>query len=325
MTERAVDPSGLIAGFADAAGGFLPLAATLNCTLAVDRVAGGSGSTARPSAERTEVTVLPYLDGERTPTCRARPARSRGCATTPSRADPAGRLRGRGGLAGRGARAARAASGPGWTRTRPIVLIGGGARGRVWQQHGGAPVGPRASLVPEAEELVALGAAAQAAAVLNGEPPAEIARRWDTRGGATVEPPAERDDRDAGSASAPIRAKRGARACSIRASPVSPARRPPRPAPRRRAAAPAATRPRTTPTPAAPRSASTATSRNDQTSPDTKASRTSCTSPPATSPPWRASTCAAESRAREHPLHVVDLAPRAARSAAAAACPPTPW
>ena len=40
MSERAVDPSGLIAGFADATGGFLPLAATLNCTLAVDRVAG---------------------------------------------------------------------------------------------------------------------------------------------------------------------------------------------------------------------------------------------------------------------------------------------
>ena len=29
--------------------------------------------------------------------------------------------------------------------------------------------------------------------MLTGEEPAEIARRWDTRGGATVEPPAERD------------------------------------------------------------------------------------------------------------------------------------
>ena len=42
-------------------------------------------------------------------------------------------------------------------------------------------------------ELVALGAAAQAASCLTGEPPDEVARRWDTRGGARVDPPAERD------------------------------------------------------------------------------------------------------------------------------------
>jgi xylulokinase len=47
--------------------------------------------------------------------------------------------------------------------------------------------------VPGAEELVALGAAAQAAACLSGEAPEEVARRWDTRAGITVEPPPERD------------------------------------------------------------------------------------------------------------------------------------
>src|SRR5215218_4105034 len=67
MSERAVDPTGLIAGFADATGGFLPLAATLNCTLAVDRFAGWLGLDREAVAERTGVTVLPYLDGERTP------------------------------------------------------------------------------------------------------------------------------------------------------------------------------------------------------------------------------------------------------------------
>ena len=51
----------------------------------------------------------------------------------------------------------------------------------------------RAVQVPDAEELVALGAAAQAAGCLGGEPPEEVARRWETRSGATVEPPAERD------------------------------------------------------------------------------------------------------------------------------------
>jgi xylulokinase len=49
-------------------------------------------------------------------------------------------------------------------------------------------------LVPKADELVALGAAAQATACLDGEPPAEVARRWDTRSGLTLDPPAEPDE-----------------------------------------------------------------------------------------------------------------------------------
>jgi xylulokinase len=47
--------------------------------------------------------------------------------------------------------------------------------------------------VPDAQELVALGAAAQAAACLGGEPPETVAGRWDMRRGLTLEPPAERD------------------------------------------------------------------------------------------------------------------------------------
>ena len=43
------------------------------------------------------------------------------------------------------------------------MLIGGGARGRVWQETV-ARLSGRAVQVPDAEELVALGAAAQAAA-----------------------------------------------------------------------------------------------------------------------------------------------------------------
>ena len=45
---RIVDPSGTVAGFADATGRFLPLAATLNCTLAVDRFADRLGRTENP-------------------------------------------------------------------------------------------------------------------------------------------------------------------------------------------------------------------------------------------------------------------------------------
>ena len=192
MTERAVDPSGLIAGFADAAGGFLPLAATLNCTLAVDRVATWLGLEREAVADRTAVTVLPYLDGERTPNL---PHAAGTIAGLRHDTEPGQILL----AAYEGAVASLvealdllAAAGSGLDPDAPIVLIGGGARGRVWQQTVARLAG-RAVVVPEAEELVALGAAAQAAAVLTGEPADEIARRWQTRRGATVEPPASRD------------------------------------------------------------------------------------------------------------------------------------
>ena len=56
-----------MAGFADASGHFLPLTATLNCTLAVDRVAGWLGLDREQAAPSDGVVVLPWFDGERTP------------------------------------------------------------------------------------------------------------------------------------------------------------------------------------------------------------------------------------------------------------------
>jgi xylulokinase len=192
MSARAVDPKGTIAGFADAAGGFLPLAATLNCTLAVDRVAGWLGLDREAAAPRTEVTVLPYFDGERTPNL---PRAAGLFAGLRHDTEPGQILL----AAYEGAVAslvealdALAAVGSGLDPDAPIALIGGGARGRVWQETV-ARLSGRAVQVPEAEELVALGAAAQAAACLSGEAPEAVARRWDTRDGITVEPPAERD------------------------------------------------------------------------------------------------------------------------------------
>jgi xylulokinase len=192
MSERAIDASGLIAGFADAAGGFLPLAATLNCTLAVDRVATWLGLERDAVADRTAVTVLPYLDGERTPNL---PRAAGTIAGLRHDTEPGQILL----AAYEGAVASLvealdllAGVGSGLDPDAPVVLIGGGARGRVWQQTVARLAG-RAVVVPEAEELVALGAAAQAAAVLTGEPADEIARRWETRRGATIEPPAEPD------------------------------------------------------------------------------------------------------------------------------------
>jgi xylulokinase len=192
MRARAVDPTGTIAGFADAAGGFLPLAATLNCTLAVDRVAGWLGLDREAAAPRTDVTVLPYFDGERTPNL---PRAAGLFAGLRQDTEPEQILL----AAYEGAVAslvealdALAAVGSGLDPDAPIALIGGGARGRVWQETV-ARLSGRAVQVPEAEELVALGAAAQAAACLTGEAPDEVSRRWDTRGGATIDPPGERD------------------------------------------------------------------------------------------------------------------------------------
>ena len=192
MTERAVDPTGLIAGFADAAGGFLPLAATLNCTIAVDRVAAWLGLERDAVADSTAVTVLPYFDGERTPNL---PHAAGTIAGLRHDSEPGQILL----AAYEGAVASLVEAlelltgvGSGLDPQAPVVLIGGGARGRVWQQTV-ARMSGRTVVVPEANELVALGAAAQAAAVLTGEPPDEIARRWDARGGAVVEPPAEPD------------------------------------------------------------------------------------------------------------------------------------
>jgi xylulokinase len=192
MTERAVDPSGMIAGFADAAGGFLPLAATLNCTLAVDRVAEWLSLEREAVSEGGNVTVLPYLDGERTPNL---PRAAGTIAGLRHDTEPGQILL----AAYEGAVASLvealellAGVGSGLDPDAPIVLIGGGARGRVWQETV-ARLSGRAVVVPDAEELVALGAAVQATAVLTGEDPAEVARRWDTRGGLTLEPPAEPD------------------------------------------------------------------------------------------------------------------------------------
>jgi xylulokinase len=192
MEERAADPTGTVAGFADASGRFLPLAATLNATLAVDRVAGWLGLDREQAADRTSVVVLPYLDGERTPNLPRAAGMVAGLRHDTTREEIL--------LAAyEGAAASLVEAldllgeqGSGLDPEAPILLVGGGARGAVWQRVV-ARLSGRQVQVPDAAELVALGAAAQAAACLSGEPPEEVARRWDARGGLTVEAPAERD------------------------------------------------------------------------------------------------------------------------------------
>ncbi|MFD4974472.1 xylulokinase [Streptomyces sp. NPDC058424] len=188
--HRTADPSGTVAGFADARGDWLPLACTLNCTLAVDRVAALLGLDREAVESGTSVTLLPYLDGERTPNL----PNASGLLHGLRHDTTAGQL-----LQAAYDGAVHALLGAlglvldqDADRTTPLLLIGGGARGTAWQQTvrrlSGRPV-----QIPEARELVALGAAAQAAGLLTGEDPAAVACRWRTADGPVLEA-VERDE-----------------------------------------------------------------------------------------------------------------------------------
>jgi len=183
----AADASGIVAGFADATGRYLPLAATLNCTQAIDRVATWLGLERDDVAPAGSVVVLPYLDGERTPNLPMASGTITGLRhnTTPQQILMA---------AYEGAVAsllvafdAIGAAVGGLDPTLPLMLVGGGSRGETWRSVVRRLTG-RAVLVPAAGELVALGAAVQAAAILRGERPAEVVARWGTARGTFLDP-----------------------------------------------------------------------------------------------------------------------------------------
>ncbi|WP_335981692.1 xylulokinase [Streptomyces sp. CA2R106] len=190
--QRPADPSGTVAGFAAADGGWLPLACTLNCTLAVDKVAELLGRGREEVEPGGSVAFLPFLDGERTPNL---PYAS-GLLTGVRHDTTAGQI-----LQGAydGAVYALLAAldlvlavdGAGHAPDEPILLIGGGARGAAWRDTVRRLSG-RAVQVPAASELVALGAAVQAATLLTGEQPAAVAARWRTDHGDLL-PPLPRD------------------------------------------------------------------------------------------------------------------------------------
>ena len=190
----AEDPTGAVAGFADATGRYLPLVCTLNAarvTDAVGRLLGVPAPVLADTALAADpgaggLVLLPYLDGERTPDRRGATGVLRGIRSDVSRAQLAraafegvvcGLLDGFDALR-------RACPAAGSSRA---YLVGGGARSpayrRVLADLSGMPV-----VVPDAIEHVATGACIQAAAVVSGRPPAEVARAWGAGSAVTVEP-----------------------------------------------------------------------------------------------------------------------------------------
>lgn len=188
--RRSADPTGTVAGFADARGDWLPLACTLNCTLAVDRVATLLSLDREAVAPGGTATLLPYLDGERTPDLPHASGLLHGLRhdTTPEQLLQAAYDGAVHSLLG----ALDLVLDADADRSTPLLLIGGGARGAAWQ-HTVRRLSGRPVQVPLAQELVAIGAAAQAAGVLTGEDPAAIARRWGTAEGPVLDP-VERDE-----------------------------------------------------------------------------------------------------------------------------------
>lgn len=191
-----------LAGFAAADGTYLPLACTLNCTQAVDKVAALLGLGREAAEAGGELVVLPYLDGERTPDLPGAAGLLTGLRHTTTRQQILGAA-----YEGAVVTVLRAldevlhacGEDPGGAEAagRPLRLVGGGARGRHWvetvRRLSGRPL-----ILPSTTELVALGAAALAASAATGEDAVGLAAGWGDSGhggpgGATELPAVPRD------------------------------------------------------------------------------------------------------------------------------------
>ena len=169
--QRTIDPTGTVAGFADADGHWLPLVATLNAARVLDAIAGllevGHGRlselalAAEPGAGG--LSLVPYFEGERTPNLPDATASLTGMTLASTTRENLARAAVEGMLGGLGAglAALRALGVP----LERALLIGGGAQSEavraIAPQVLGVPVE-----VPEPGEYVALGAARQAARIL---------------------------------------------------------------------------------------------------------------------------------------------------------------
>ena len=181
-TVPAADGSGIVAGFADATGFFLPLVCTLNAARVLDATARMLGVPVQTLSDLAlqapagadGLVMVPYLEGERTPNEPHATGAVHGLTlgnSTPAhlaRAAVEGMLcalaDGLDALIEQGTEANR------------IILIGGGAKSAAVQQIAPSVFG-RPVTVPPENEYVADGAARQAAWALTGSRP-----RWAVEG-----------------------------------------------------------------------------------------------------------------------------------------------
>ncbi|MGC4942507.1 xylulokinase [Kribbella sp. DT2] len=171
-TAPTADPSGFVAGFADATGGYLPLVCTLNAARVMSATATLLGmelaeldEAALNSSGSNGLVLLPYLDGERTPDLPHSTGLVYGLTRATMQPATMARAAVEGMLCGL-ADAVDALRAQGLPVER-VLLLGGAARSRAVQALApallGAPV-----VLPEPGEYVALGAARQAAWALSG-------------------------------------------------------------------------------------------------------------------------------------------------------------
>jgi len=187
------DPSGEVAGFADATGRFLPLVCTLNAakvTDAVGRLLGVEHAeldrlALEAQAGARGLSLVPFFDGERTPNRPTAQGLLSGLRSDVSRQDLAraafegvvcGLLDGLSSLA-------RQVPADG-----SITLVGGGAASLAYQQILADLSGRPVRIFNEIGSTVALGACVQAAATLQGASAEEVRAAWPMGGTQVIEP-----------------------------------------------------------------------------------------------------------------------------------------
>jgi xylulokinase len=177
------DASGAVCGFADATGRFLPLVCTINAGLVLEATATLLGTdvagldrlalAAEPGAGG--LTLLPYLDGERTPDRPSATGVLRGLTTRNATQANLARATVEAVLASL-ADAADLIAGYGLSWNR-VLLTGGAVKSPAIRELAPGIFG-RDVEVPEPDEYVALGAARQAAwALAGGDAPPSWPRR----------------------------------------------------------------------------------------------------------------------------------------------------
>lgn len=183
------DPTGLVAGFADATGHHLPLACTLNGARVLDAVAallgvdhGGLDALALEAAPGAGgLTHVPYLEGERTPNLPHATGTFAGLTLGTTTREHLARatVEGLWCLLAEALEAIRALG----VTVDEATLVGGAAQSRAVREIGPSVLGIPVT-VPAPAEHVALGAARQAAWVLSG---AELPPTWSAGTGTRME------------------------------------------------------------------------------------------------------------------------------------------